>query len=317
VPAAPGTAPSYGRRRASHRQAPVRARQADRRRDHPYQQGRFCRGDLGGGTQPFPAVIVLRPDQGLQPCSVLRIGDVEGVQVQPGPPYHLGKPPRRAEPLSIAVDDRPALAHDVGAVPVAVTVRVQTQSRGGAHLQQPQRLRQRGQHRHEQRAAPRLVRLGRSRAQLRLDHRPPSHDEVPEFDRVVHGSAEQPYDGEEQVRLAPGGGVEQSEDLRIPAHGPAEALVRRRDPMRLTLGEVEVDLGDRHGVIIQSSAPVQWCDTHDAPVLSRICLLWMVTATSERPTLAAHGRSATRVSRRGDPSGPRVPASYPDPRHVR
>ena len=42
------------------------------------------------GVQPVTAVLLLRPDQRVQPGHVAGVGHVERVEVQAGPPHHLG-----------------------------------------------------------------------------------------------------------------------------------------------------------------------------------------------------------------------------------
>jgi hypothetical protein len=95
-------------------------------------------------------VGVLGPDERLQPGHIRRIGHVERIQVQAGPPHHLGQVPRWHRSGGRAFEDRSARADRVLAVVVGVPAGIETQAGGGADLQQRQGLRQRGEHRQQQ-----------------------------------------------------------------------------------------------------------------------------------------------------------------------
>jgi hypothetical protein len=56
----------------------------------------------GGGDrvgQPLLAVALARPDQAVEPADIVVVGDVERVEVDPGPPRGTGRPGRGAHPL--------------------------------------------------------------------------------------------------------------------------------------------------------------------------------------------------------------------------
>ena len=221
-----------------------------------YQQWRVGRRDRRRGAQPVPAVPVLRPDQRLQPGHVGRVGDVERVQVQPGPPHHLRTPLRRLGAGQVTVEQRLAVADPPIAVAVGVPVRVEAQPGGGADLQQRQRLRQRGEHRQQSRAASRLVRLRGPHPHLRRHVRPVPHHVRAERRRVVHRPAAQPHHPEQQVRLTLGRRqrVEQGEQLRVTGDHPRQPLVRRGHAARLTLGEDPIDVCRAHPPSIPARA---------------------------------------------------------------
>ena len=91
---------------------------------------------------------MLRPDQGLEPRDVGRVGYIERVQVETGPPHHVRRIGRR-RPGQRALEDRLTRADQPIAVAVAVLIGIKTQPSRCPHLQQRERLRQGREHGHQ------------------------------------------------------------------------------------------------------------------------------------------------------------------------
>ncbi|GIJ73382.1 hypothetical protein Voc01_082990 [Virgisporangium ochraceum] len=229
--------------------APAGASAASARRSSTRSPRTSLGGDDGrGGAQAGPAVAVFGPDERVEPGDVGGVGDVERVEVEAGAPDDDGQVPGRGASGDGALEDGSALADHVVAVPVGVAVGVQAQAGGGADLQQGQRLREHGEHREQQGAPAGLVGLGGAGAQFGLDGWPVRHGEVVEGGGVVDGTGEPADHPEKQVRLLLRGwhGAEQVEDGRVRGDGVRQPLVRRRDSVRLPLGELGVPGRDRH-----------------------------------------------------------------------
>ena len=188
--------------------------------------GRVPAGDVDGGAQPLAALVLLRPDQVLQPRHRVGVRDVERVEVDTAPPGDVrvgggdgqvaggpGAQQRTAAPPQPA-DGRPL---------VVVAVGEQAETGAGPDLDQRQRPLDEPEDRDEGRETADLVGLGR-----------PLHDggahrrlllEQHGTQGVVRrrgGGTVPPGGGEDQVGLALDGGS-------VPAR-PAPPVPRPRAP---------------------------------------------------------------------------------------
>jgi len=119
-------------------------------------------GDRGG--EPVLAVALPRPHQAGQPADVVLAGDIERVEVEPGPPGDVRHPGRQRHRAAHGAAQRRrvrvAAGDPVAVVVVAVAVEQQGQPGAGADLDQRQRAGQRGERGQQGGAAGGLVRLG-------------------------------------------------------------------------------------------------------------------------------------------------------------
>ena len=96
---------------------------------------RVGRRDRGGGAQSRTAILVLGPDQRLEPRDVVGTSHVERVEVDAAAPHDLGQPlGHRHRPVDRAVEHHLARAVDgvelrVPRVPVAVPVGIEAEAR--------------------------------------------------------------------------------------------------------------------------------------------------------------------------------------------
>jgi len=107
-----------------------------------------------GGAKPRLAVALAGPYQAAQPPDVVVNGDIEGIEVQPGAPGHVGHPDRQRDPAGWPTAQhrrvRICAGYEVTVVVVGVPVREQREAGARANLQERQRLGehcQRGQER--------------------------------------------------------------------------------------------------------------------------------------------------------------------------
>lgn len=63
----------------------------------PHHARRIASRDGYGASQAFSTLLLPRPDQGLQPGAGILIGDVDGRQIDAGPPGHLRQRGRRSD----------------------------------------------------------------------------------------------------------------------------------------------------------------------------------------------------------------------------
>ena len=161
-------------------------------------------GDRGG--QPLLAVAFTRPDQAGKPADVIVAGDIQGVEVQPGPPGDLGDPVRQGHrAVRLAGQDRGqgvAAGDPVPGEIVGVAVEQQREPGAGADLDQGQRRAQLGQGGQQRGAPGRLVGLGSPGPDDPGERGPVTGGQRPQPIQVRRGSQQRAGCGEQQVRLA-------------------------------------------------------------------------------------------------------------------
>ena len=121
-----------------------------------HEQRRVSGSDSRCSMEPSAAVRMFGPDEGSEPGDVGGIGHVERIEIQTGPPHHVGKARRRRHTGEGAFDDRFAGANRLVAVAIRVPVGIEAQPCGRTDLEQRERLRQRERGREPRRHNARL-----------------------------------------------------------------------------------------------------------------------------------------------------------------
>lgn len=212
------------------------------------QTGRISLRNSQSCPEPLGPVGLFWPDQGFQPCHLLCVRKVEGIEVQPRPPEYARNgvwqwriaacPTRKYRCVSRCLIG----PHAVVAETVGITVRQQAKAGRSTNLDESERLGQARKNRQEGSAAPGLVGLSRVAEHCRPDFRPARKHDATEGWPVLRGAADKPDSSKQQIGLTFGWRHlgEKPQQIRVLCDAVGEFLILCRSASRFLFRETMV-----------------------------------------------------------------------------